>query len=913
MALSSWSCSSSSPSSDHPVEIPPPLNQPCNTDSDCGSLKCDPLRGCLPCVFDWHCAKGERCTDDGCKVPSPCTNDDSCQDKPKAPHCDPVLGECVGCRAESDCPSKSHCIERSCVVYTPCVNSRDCADGTVCDRDAGECVECLGNGDCVKDKEVCVAAHCVPMCTSDKDCAARNQLCNRDKGYCADCVEQEDCPSIYYCDHDLCRLDVCKPGTPICQGSAGYGICNANGSAYEAKLCPSSTSCSLEGVGGCKPWLCTPGSSTCDSTGTSVKQCAQDGLSIASDIDCAADGKVCHLGQCKPKACEPGSTFCKGADVYECVANGADSSLKLACGAGRYCDPSTLGCSTQRCTPGTPMCDHELATACDASGSGPVAGGTDCSADGRACYNGECRKVVCDAPFCKDGNGWTCAENGTSTQLSSTCGANNYCQDGLCHLAQCTAGASVCDGTVAGKCKADGSGIEVGGTDCSATDKVCELGACSPKVCNPSEYFCSAGNPAHCNTNGTAFTQLATCSAAYYCKPGSSYCQNDVCTAGTKLCNGTLATTCSEDGSGPAPGGTDCATDGKVCYLGSCLPKVCEPNQYFCQGGNAYACGSTGATSTLSDTCLASEYCKAGSYSCQPDVCTAGAATCNGSNLSTCAADGSGPVDAGTSCGTGKTCLAGLCKVVICTPDTLQCSDGNVQRCTDAGTAWTTSSTCDSASYCNELATPIKCAPDLCTPASNACDGEKLATCAADGGHFTATGTNCASSNSVCTLAHTCAVEAQDTVGDTSLLASTASSMVGNVYRVDRARTLTKIEQYLSVTGTSVFTWVVYEGSAYYGTFTKVFEQTTSGSGSGALLSSGALSVPLTAGKFYYLGVIVQGAFVPSFTRTVGLTTPFVSFGQALNSYNISTSSATATVYVYTSSLLYNQRISTAP
>src|SRR4051812_32756760 len=124
VALASWSCSSGSPAQPNGNgEIPPPLNQPCNTDSDCGTsgLKCDPLRGCLPCVFDWHCAKGERCTDDGCKVPSPCTNDDGCKDQPKASHCDPVIGECVGCRDEKDCPSKSHCVERSCVGYTPCV------------------------------------------------------------------------------------------------------------------------------------------------------------------------------------------------------------------------------------------------------------------------------------------------------------------------------------------------------------------------------------------------------------------------------------------------------------------------------------------------------------------------------------------------------------------------------------------------------------------------------------------------------------------------------------------------------------------------------------------------------------------------------------------------------------------------
>ncbi|MET0795480.1 MAG: hypothetical protein ABW061_28435 [Polyangiaceae bacterium] len=914
-ALGSWSCSSGSPSpSAANGDIPPPLNQPCNTDNDCGTsgLKCDPLRGCLPCVFDWHCAKGERCTDDGCKVPSPCTSDDNCSDKPKAPHCDPVLGECVGCRTESDCPSKSHCIERNCVSYTPCVNSRDCAEGTVCDRDKGECTECLGNGDCEKDKEVCVASHCVPVCTSDKDCAARNQLCHHDTGYCADCVEQEDCPSIYYCDHDQCKLDVCKPGDTICQGGiGGYAVCNSAGSGYEQRSCPVSTSCSIEGVAGCKPWLCTPGTSDCSANGKTVKQCAMDGLSFASEVDCDADGEVCYLAQCKPKVCDPGSTFCQGAQVRECAANGSDSTVKSECGVGKYCDSASLSCVNQKCAPGAAVCDGSVATHCDAIGSGPVAGGAKCSADGRVCLNGECREVICDGPFCKDGNAWSCNESGTSSQLNTTCPTSSYCLNGACQVDQCTPGYTLCSGNTATTCKADGSGPASGGTDCGATGKVCDNGNCVAKVCDPYSYFCVAGNPQHCNSIGSAATQSDTCGASYYCQAGSSYCQSDVCTAGQKICTGTVAASCAADGSGPDANGTDCATDGKVCYLGSCLPKVCNPNEYFCQAGNSYTCGSTGATSTLNDTCLSSEYCKPGSYSCQVDVCTAAAPTCNGANLSTCAADGSGPIDAGTSCGTGNTCVAGACKPVICTLDALRCSGGNIQRCTDSGTAWSAYQSCGTTTYCNELATPIVCAPDICTPGGNACDGEKVATCATDGGHFTVSGTNCAASNMVCTLDNTCAAVAVDTTAGATTY-SMSSSLVGNIYRLDRSRTLTKIEEYLSVSGTSVFTWVVYESTTVSGTFTKVYEQTTSDSGAGAYISSGALSVPLTAGKFYLLGVIVQGSFT-RYANTTGLQ-PFLSFGQLDYSLQVSTSTAPATVYGTNISYQLNtQRISTAP
>lgn len=913
-AFSAWACSSESPVP--PTgngEIPPPLNQPCDADTDCEpfGLKCDPLRGCLPCVFDWHCAGGERCTDAGCKVPSQCVADEDCADQPQAPHCDPVLSECVGCRFESDCPPNAHCKERSCAPYTPCVNSRDCASGTVCDRSKGECVECLTNGDCEAEKEVCVAAHCVPVCASDKDCLDRNQLCHHEKGYCADCVEQQDCPSVYYCSEDLCKLDVCRPGSTTCIAGATKGICNTNGSAYEAVSCPVSSSCSeIQGVQDCRSWICTPGTKDCDPTGERVRECAQDGLSHASELDCAADGQLCHLAQCLPKLCEPGSIFCQGVEVRECTANGTGSTLLSTCGFNQYCDEETAACTTQKCTPGGPLCDDNVATSCNAIGSGPTPDGTDCGEDDQVCHGGACADVVCDGPFCQDGNAWACLNDGTLAQLAETCLAGEYCLDGVCHYDSCTANQAVCAGNVATTCKADGSGPEPDGTDCSETDEICDQGACAPQVCEPSEYFCSGGNPHLCNSTGTAFTKSDTCSASEYCKPGSYSCQYDVCAGGAKICEQSVATTCSPDGSGPAPGGTDCSADGKVCYNGSCLPKICEPSQYFCQSGNVYACGSTGATSTLQDTCQAAEYCQPGTYACVPDACVAGTPACNGDKLSTCAADGSGPADAGTSCGAGKTCHDGACKAVVCTVDALTCTSGNVHQCVAKGTAWSPYATCGAASYCNELASPISCAPDLCAPGTKTCSGEKLATCDTDGGHFTAVSTDCSKTNKVCTLAGTCLATAEDSVGTTINSSVLSSYMVGNVYRVDRARKLTEIEQYLSVSGTSAFTWVVYEGNSYSGTFTKLFELTTSSSGEGVFHSSGAIDVALQAGKFYYLGVIVQGSFTRFYSSSAEL--PFVSFGQLWNSYQVSTASPPATYPFSTSNYRYHQRLSTA-
>jgi hypothetical protein len=129
---------------------------------------------------------------------------------------------------------------------------------------------------------------------------------------------------------------------------------------------------------------------------------------------------------------------------------------------------------------------------------------------------------------------------------------------------------------------------------------------------------------------------------------------------------------------------------------------------------------------------------------------------------------------------------------------------------------------------------------------------------------------------------------------------------------VERGRTPTKIENSVTVSGTSVFTWVVYESPTATGTFTKVFEKTTSSTASAAFVSSGTVSVPLSAGKFYLIGVAVQGFFTGYFNPSTAK--PFTSFGQFMGGWVQSTSAPAATISVSSSSSTSNsyQRISTA-
>jgi hypothetical protein len=161
-------------------------------------------------------------------------------------------------------------------------------------------------------------------------------------------------------------------------------------------------------------------------------------------------------------------------------------------------------------------------------------------------------------------------------------------------------------------------------------------------------------------------------------------------------------------------------------------------------------------------------------------------------------------------------------------------------------------------------------------------------------------------------LTGACLTSAVDTIGSSVYTNARSSYLSSNVYRIDRSRTLTQIEQYFTVTGTSVFTWVVYEGSSLTGSFTKLAEVTTSSSGTGVFHGSGPMNVQLKAGKFYIIGAIVQGAHT-SFYAADGVS-PFVSFGQAVSQLQVSASTPPASYNVGTDYYLYRlyQRLTTA-
>lgn len=81
----------------------------------------------------------------------------------------------------------------------------------------------------------------------------------------------------------------------------------------------------------------------CQDTRVAI-ECAQDGLSIVSSVDCEDTSEFCVEGECAGQLCEPNELFCIGSELHLCGDDGESSSVDTACDEGEYCDDATLAC-----------------------------------------------------------------------------------------------------------------------------------------------------------------------------------------------------------------------------------------------------------------------------------------------------------------------------------------------------------------------------------------------------------------------------------------------------------------------------------------------------------------------------------------------------------------------------------------
>jgi len=100
-----------------------------------------------------------------------------------------------------------------------------------------------------------------------------------------------------------------------------------------------------------------------------------------------------------------------------------------------------------------------------------------------------------------------------------------------------------------------------------------------------------------------------------------------------------------------------------------------------------------------------------------------------------------------------------------------------------------------------------------------------------------------------------------DVVGDASNTGSGAGRAKGNAYRVDGDVTLDEAEFWLNFTSTQELSYYVFSSAVEFGTYTEIYRDTETVTGSGAAwYSTGTVAVPLYAGTYYIIAVSWDGS-----------------------------------------------------
>lgn len=685
---------------------PPDLCAP----EECRGGRCDPLKGCVSCLFDSDCGQDSRCVDRACKRVVACERPADCDDGV----CDLNVHECVVCVQDQDCAGTAHCVAEHCVPYTPCDAQSDCGAGERCNTHQGECVECLDDGDCAT-REACKAQRCVARCASDSDCGGAR--CGGD-GLCTQCLSSADCPDVYHCAAGSCQLDVCEAKASCARNGDAVKRCNAAADGFDIEPCGASGRCQvLENEAACRETLCKPGAWGCDAENRRATLCSSDGFKLEETVDCSETAQVCSEGACVTLTCVPGSRRCAEDGVLLCDASGLTEELE-PCGQTERCDVDSATCVERTCEPGDAVCDAETISLCNAEGSGYEPSDMDCSESGKACWGGECLPRVCIGEHvCADDDSAACLDNGTRVALAERCGfdVGTFCNSdtGLCEPFLCEPGKPICDGDSSTSCADDGSGPAGPSIDCSALGRVCWAADCLPTICTDS-HRCDGQDLLRCEHKGTALVAEETCGAGTVCDAAAGTCRRQKCLPTRPACNGSLATTCDPTGLGYEGDAVDCSLGGDVCFEGECLPVVCVPGEIYCNGNEIRHCGPSGATWSVLQSCPESQFCREGQGACLPDVCIPSSAVCSGNVATRCMGDGSGPEPRGLDCGSANVCERGVCRPLICTPSQRFCRDGDVYLCNATGTDSAAIDNCKQSEYCGENSVgQVSCLADL--------------------------------------------------------------------------------------------------------------------------------------------------------------------------------------------------------
>ncbi|MEI9941017.1 MAG: hypothetical protein WDO69_27685 [Pseudomonadota bacterium] len=299
---------------------------------------------------------------------------------------------------------------------------------------------------------------------------------------CADTKQQ--------CIAGKCHDTKCIGGAKSCQDGNVYECVPDGSSLFVSAYCKDSEVCD-DDLDVCLPRVCKPDAGTCNLG--RVQTCNAFGSDwLPGSTDCMAQGKVCVDGSCQEQACPPFNTFCQDGNVYLCSPKGDSSSLSQTCITGsEHCEVSPAGlyafCVTNKCTPGTTLCDGDVIKSCNDDGSLPE-DGTACGTD-EFCENATCKPRLCDLNtlLCKGKDIYFCDVTGPT--LHKQCDADQAClaiahstdtfypDQVQCMPLPCPPGATGCALNEIGTCGPDGQSLSTVTTDCTANANVCTTSA----------------------------------------------------------------------------------------------------------------------------------------------------------------------------------------------------------------------------------------------------------------------------------------------------------------------------------------------------------------------------------------------------------------------------------------------------
>lgn len=324
----------------------------------------------------------------------------------------------------------------------------------------------------------------------------------------------------------------------------------------------------------------------------------------------------------------------------------------------------------------------------------------------------------------------TCSEDRTWRAASAPCA--RACLEGAC--VECVEATRRCSDGAAQVC--DGGSWRIDEL-CPVT---CEDGACVT-ACTADRLQCSGQNQVH-RCDGTKYVLIEECD--YICV--DERCAGE-CVPDQRRCNPEAPNepqSCSAAGEW---GESSACPDDSFCVRGDCKP--CEPDSTRCTDTGPQLCSEDGEWIPQGACTGSTPACHGGSCV----VCEPGDKRCSGNALEICDDDGSGYSLLEQCAGEHPACLETLEACGRCSTGDLQCTGDTVQRCNSDG-AWEDESSCSGGeSECFD-GDCVECDPSV---EQRRCLDADMAQSCGDDGEWGAT-TNCSGDTPICRedLNYTC-------------------------------------------------------------------------------------------------------------------------------------------------------------